>query len=111
MSTATTALVRALPPLEFRGDDPDPNLLTLTEEVHENNLGTTTDIDGVLSDADSFLSLVAMNRDDSSSNLIDDLGSPSLFSGDDMIISDSLASSCVGPASKKRDLSDGELLL
>lgn len=107
----TTALVGALPSLESREDNLDTNFFTLSE-VPENNLGTTTaNIDAGLSDLDSSSSLVALSPDDSSASLFDDLGSPSLLPADDMTISDSLVSSCLAPASKKRDLSNEDLLL
>lgn len=108
--TAVAALVRALPPahLESRNDDLDSNLFTLPK----NDLDATMNIDGGLSDVDFSSSLLASNPDDSSAPLLfDDLSSSSLLPADDVIISDSLASSCVDPASKKRDLFDEDSLL
>lgn len=118
---AATAFV--VPHLESR-DDLDPSLFSLSE-VPENNLpadsalGTTvldggldeaqSNNDGGLSNLDSS-SLLAFNSDDPNAPLYDDLGSTSLPPADDTTISNSLVSSCSGPASKKRDLSDEDLL-
>ena len=107
---AVAALVRALPPPDLGSwnVDLDSNLFTLPE----NDLDATTNIDGGLSDVDFSSSLLASNPDDSSAPLLfDDLGSSSLLPADNVIISDSLASSCLVPASKKRDLSDEDSLL
>lgn len=102
----TAALIGALPPsgLESRGDDLDPNLFTLSED----DLVTTTNLDGASSDPDFSSSLIALNPDDANEPLFD---SSLPLPADNVIISDSLASSCLGPASKKRDLSDEDLLL
>ena len=107
--TTTVALVGALPSsgLESRGDVLDPDLFT----VPEDNLITTTNLDGGLSDPDLSSSLIALSPDDANQPLFDDLSSSSLLPADDLIISDSLTSSCSGPASTKRQLFDEDSLL
>lgn len=107
--TLTATLVGALPPssIESRENDLDPNLFTLPED----DLGVTTNVDGGVSDLDFSSALLALNPDDANTPLFDDSSSSSLLPADDMIISDGLASSCLAPASKKRDFSNEDLLL
>lgn len=107
--TTTTAFVGALPPsgLQSRDDDLDPSLFTLSE----NDLNLATNLDGDSSGSDFSSSLIALNPDDANAPLFDDLGSSSQLPVDDLILADSQASSCSGPASKKRDVSDEDLLL
>lgn len=108
--TVTAAFAGAVPPLglESRGDDLDPGLFTLPE----NDLDATTNVNGGSSDLDLSLSLLALNPDDSNVPLFDDSGSPSLLPAGDMIISNNLASSCLGPASKRRrDLFNEDVML
>lgn len=107
--TTTAALVGALPPsgLESRADDLDPNLFT----VPEDDLITTTNLNGGLAGPDFSSSLIPLDPNDANQPLFDDLDSSLPLPADNVIISDSLASSCSGPARKKRQLFDEDSLL
>lgn len=139
LATTTAVVWAVLPHLESR-DDEDPNLFTLSSSSSEvpdssllvadggsglDSLGTAIvdgglgssvtgdgDDDGGLSNLDSS-ALLTINPDEQNGWLFDDLGGPNSLGlpGDDMTIADSLVSSCLDPASRKRDLSDEDLLL